>query len=400
MPGILGLVENVFGSDDLTQVAAAVEDGSVGLPTLRSLYEIWPSWASTVRIEQPAPGVLQPYVFASWGGLPHDGLAAAWPKLAGHADGASQLRSQLFRHLLFCDAVAVPDPFVTAEAPGSPLRPRTAGMVTDEQSIRQWVGNALRMMAEYSSLIRDGIIQIVPYPATVSVREIAEIDRALTDAEIAAFADQPPSWLGISYAGLAAASLLTQLRTAETWPGLDPYFPTDGYWTVFRRMHELSGVAVDDGNLPRLSKFLECELPEPGDLRVKDIVAIRRDGHFSAWRRAVAEGIVKYEALVGDGEDLISDARARALREEISANVDDLARTAKEDLGWLGKPAVNASIELSLIGAAAGAAFVAPPIAAGLAGLAAVPLLARTFRRWRKGRGALARHVAVFRRAR
>ena len=394
---VVDLLEEVFETDKFKKLASRIEQGKVGVATIESFYQRWPMWASSVRIDA-SPGALTPFAFAAWRGHGSDNLAAAWPRLVGaDDDGRAALHRVLLKHLLFCDAVAVPDPFVARDAPGSGFRIRVDGLVVDEESTRRWMARVLRSLESYADLVRAGVLRIVPAPELPEAREVVLLEDAMTDEEKGAFPDQPPLYSGISYAGQAAAGLLAQLRTANHFPALDPYFPTFGHFAVFRRMHEVSeGVKMRDHRPPTLAKFLACELPELIDLTMRDVVAIRQDGHFDRWRHTLAEGVRRYEDQVNGMEDLLSSSAA-AMRSELSANLDQLVNEARADLAWLSKPTISTTIELILVGTSVAAALVAPPVAAGLAGAAAVPILARAFQRWRTARGALTRHVAVFR---
>lgn len=187
MSTVVDLLEEVFETDKFKKLASRIEQGKVGAATIESFYERWPMWASSVRIDA-SPGALTPFAFAAWRGHGSDNLAAAWPRLVGaDDDGRTALHRVLLKHLLFCDAVAVPDPFVARDAPGSGFRIRVDGLVVDEESTRRWMARVLRSLESYADLVRAGVLRIVPAPELPEAHEVILLDGAMTDEEKGAF---------------------------------------------------------------------------------------------------------------------------------------------------------------------------------------------------------------------
>lgn len=263
-----------------------------------------------------------------------------------------------------------------------------------------WVARVLRNLDHYADLIRHDVIVIVPRPDWIDTREIVDLDRAIGNDLREAFPEQQVDHWGVSHAAQAAAALVTQMRTAERYPALDPYFPTQGYWRVSERLHAL---ARDDTcgtstQAALLTEFLRLEIAQPRELSMRDIVRIRHDGQFDRFRASIATGIVRYLTLAqaAGGAPLLAQPAAD-LKREIATSVREEATLAERDLGWLKRPETTTTVELLLIAGAAASAFTEPATAAGLASSAAIPVVAEAFLRWRRANSALARHVSVFR---
>jgi hypothetical protein len=393
------VIEEAFADDDLHRVAEAVGVGRAD-DGLQRLYEAWPEWASGWQPPPLPEGQLRPFAYNNWKGHDGGGLASAWMDLVGRPEGSEELQGQVVRHLLFCDSVAVPDPmFRTAD--GHRFVPRVSEMISDRPAQRAWAAAAIDSVHRYRELIAANIIVIVPAPTIVN-RLVPAATSAVTDPSTTElFPPLPPDWWGFSHHHIAAIDTAVQL--ASSGGELDPYLPTQGHLSVFRQlarsadrtMREAFGISAPNAYNAILPHLLSCPLPDPGRLSLHDLAVIRKDGHFQAWRDAVAAGARRCIDLIGEDPESWPNA-GEVLRGAISQEVEDAAEAAKASIGWTRNRSIDVSVDLALVGGTAAAAFLAPPVAAGLAGLEGAKLLAGVFRRWRFARGSFARHVAVF----
>lgn len=389
------LLSDVFEIDDLRKVAARIRDGKAD-DLANRLYEPWAAWAAT-WVAPPLPeGHLRPFAFNNYSGFDNDGLASAWMNLVAVRDGGDAIEEQIVRHLLFCDGIALPDPFFTSPD-GETILPRfyrNQGVVESRDNFAAVVETVDRL----KELIKLNILVIVPkyYPM------IMEAVFAVGGTAAELFPPYPPGWAAIPRQQVAALDLVAQVEAGAG--DLDPYLPTAGHIAVFRELAKAGDEAIRDAigdaapsPLNRvLPQVLSCPIPNPVGVTLADIVAIRKQHHFEGWRNAVAAGVERFmQGVEGDPDGWPNSEKA--LRREISASVKQQMKQETKDIGWIKKPNVEAGVNLVLVGGTAAAtAFLAPPVAAAIGMTAALPTLSSVFSRYRFRRGAYARHVAVF----
>jgi hypothetical protein len=395
---IIDLVQTTFESD-LRDAAEALRSGGAD-DRLQQLYRAWPAWAS----EWPAPalarGELRPFACSNWSGHDASGLASAWMDLAGRAGHGLRLEQHLTRHLLFCDSVALPDPFVYSPD-GETLVRRAAGGIRDLPACRSWAAEAIECMARLQELIARDVIVIAPCPLKPFGLDPAAAQAV--DASLAGeFPRKPADYWGLGEHQIVAMDIALQMVAAGG--AMEPYLATPGHAAVFRTLvrstDETIRAATHDSRPGRydvlVPRLLTSKVLEPADVTLADVMAIRRHGEFDGWRAAVAEGVRSYVDRVGDDGRWES---TELLREEIAEAVDREADRVKRSLGWSRSRDLEVGFDVALVGGAVASEFLNPILAAGAASLMGARLLAVEFVRWRFARGTLARHVAVFRSA-
>jgi hypothetical protein len=392
---IAELVEASFESD-LRDSAEALRAGKAD-DRLERLYEAWPGWASRWDPPPLPPGQLRPFACANWAGHDAGGLASAWMDLVGRPGHGNRLERHIVRHLLFCDSLALPDPFVYSPD-GQTLTPRGAGGISDLEACRAWAATAIDWIARLQDLIAANVIVVPPSPLKPRGLDQAaaqSVDRSLADQ----FPAKPADYWGLGEHQIVAMDITLQLTAAGG--AMDPYLPTAAHAAVFRGLmrsaDETIRYATQDAKPGRydaiLPRLLTSDLAEPLDVSLADVAAIRRNGEFDGWGDAVAQGVRKYVDRVGDDGQWDSP---ELLRQEIGEAVTREAERVKASLGWSKKREVEVGFDFAVVGGAVAASFLNPFVGAGVAALEGAKLLAVEFARWRFARGALARHVAVF----
>lgn len=381
------LVSEAFEDDDLERVASRVRQGKADAHAA-SLEEAWYGWADEWEPPPLPPGHLRPFAFNSWKGYDGGHLASAWMELVVNPAEAGKLDEQIVRHLTFCHSIALPDPFFRSP--------------DGEFAWRQWfdresLAAVIETVDRLRELIREDILVVVP----MQQPSAPEVTYAVDDSVAELFPTPPPDWFGLSPQQVAALDLGAQIGTADG--RLDPYLPTAGHVAVFRlisaagdaEVRELIGDSSPDPSGAILPQILRCPLPDPTGVTLPDLIAIRRDGYFSDWRNALADGVDRFVRYVGDNPEGWPNAD-QALRDQIAASVREKASEAQKDIGWTKNRKVDIGVNLVLTGVAASTAFAAPPIAAAIAATGALPTLGGVWARYRFRRGAYARHVALF----
>ncbi len=409
MVTVVSLINEVFGTtggDDYPKLVAHIEKGQADAGVSKFL-DAWQQWASEWK--PPAatnPDAIRPYAFGRWRDDPGGGVAAAWASLPPrHATSdvrAERLHAQFLRHLLYCDAVALPDPLF-GEAALTPLL--ALGMANSIEYHRAATAETIKRLTPFAPLFENDVLIIVPYQdeadlPTELITQLSKIARTV-DSE---FPQMPPDWLEIPYSTRAAINLTAQICSAGG--EFDPYLPTQAHNSLLRALcrmvnAELRGKVAGFAPESRLySRVIACDVPDPIGLEVADVVAIRRSGDFKVWREAVSAGVLTAEQLLqaGDGSDPPGlDAETT---KQIALSVKKAAKKMVGNRAEV-KPALGYGLDaVGFGGAVAGAALTATattPIAVALAGLAGLGLVARAYAHWRSRRPtAFTRHVAVF----
>jgi hypothetical protein len=394
---VLDVVRGAFGTDDYAVIADRAASGAADRQ-VRELLDGWRQWAFDWAEPETPPHALRPYVLAHWKGDPGSGLAGLWQQGAG-AGTSGVLREQFLRHLLYCDAIALPDPLF-GQAALTPI----LGQVPELSFIeleRYSVAEVITRLAPFTRLIETGVLMIVPYTdepdlPTYLISDLTQVADTLSGE----FPQMPADWVGeITYAQRAAIDIGAQIITGRG--DFDAYLPSAAHVHLFRALcgsansvlREVSGSPLPENRL--FWHLLDCELPDLAQLPDKEVVAIRRDGQFEAWRRAVTDGLLRVEALTGHDDDW--PGLAEADRHEIAASVQAAAKAAGPGKHWSAGKKVEATISIAAVGGSIAAPLLAPAIAAALAGIGALGVLCHALVWWRNSRpGAFARHVAVF----
>jgi hypothetical protein len=136
-------------------------------------------------------------------------------------------------------------------------------------------------------------------------------------------------------------------------------------------LREVSGSPLPETRL--FWRLLDCQLPDLVELPLKHVVAMRRNGDFELWRRAVTDGLLRVEALTGHDNDW--PGIPAAAKHEIAVSVQEAAKAARRSLDRSQGKKVTAGIDMAVVGGAMAATFVAPPISTALVGLAALRML-------------------------
>jgi hypothetical protein len=383
-------VSEAFEDDDLQRVAERVRQGKADAGIV-GFQEMWEEWAATWAPPSLQPGQLRPFAFNNWRGYDSEGLASTWMELVVNPAAASQIDEQIIRHLLFCDSIALPDPFFWTPE-GDLILPRW--------SDRASLAVAIETVNRLSDLIQEGVIVLVPkqhFPAP-------EVSQVIGDSGADLFPPPPSDWWVLPPHRVVALDLAAQIGTADG--GLDPYLPTNAHVEIFRQLcaaadaeiKALIGSTAPNPANAILPRVLDCRLPDAAGVTFDDVIAIRRQGYFADWRNALASGVDRFTRRVGDNPESWPNAD-KAMREEVAAEVQEKARQAQKEIGWTKNPRIDVGVNLVLVGGAASAAFLAPPVAAAIAGAAALPTLMGLWARYRFRRSGYARHVAIFERA-
>ncbi|TAM63532.1 hypothetical protein [Mycobacterium sp.] len=405
MTTVVNLINEVFGTkgtNDYPNLAANISRGQVDA-RVSSFLDAWRQWATDWTPPEAKPHAIRPYALAQWLGDPGGELAGAWRSLPPrHATAdvrAELLHAQFLRHLLYCDAIALPDPLFGAAAltPALPL-----GMADTIEIQRAAAAETISRLAPFASLFENDVLIIVPYAEEVDLPTdlIVELS-AIADTVDAEFPRMPPDWFEISYARRAAIDLAAQISAVGG--EFEPYLPSHAHNSLLRALCQMVntelrkkvvGVAPEN----RLySRVIECQLPDPIGLELTDVVAIRRSGDFEVWRKAVSEGILRAEQLLQAGDGNETPGLDVATTQEIANSVNGAAQKMVAKRGEL-KPALGYGLDaVGVGGAVAGAALATGPLVVALAGLAGLGLVARAVARWRSRRpNSFTRHVAVF----
>jgi hypothetical protein len=396
MPTVLNVINEAFGTDDYASLAVKVANGAAD-NRVSAFLEAWQQWAQGWEPAEAPPQAIRPYALAHWLGDPTSGLAGTWRSI-GRGESQSQLlHDQFLRHLLYCDAIALPDPLF-GQAAQNPLM--LYGELNTVDFQRAAVADTIARLAPFAQLVENDVLIIVPYAlepdlSTDLITDLCEV----ADTVNAEFPQMPSDWLEITYSRRAAIDLGAQITVGGG--DFDPYLPSRAHAHLFRAMCGMVDKAISDASgevAPQnrlYSRLLDCELPDPIDLPLNDVIAIRKSGEFDVWREAVTDGILRAEQLLGQGDD--APGLNAVTKKEIASSVREAAKTVASR-----RKSVNPKLSFGLDsvavgGAVAGAFLTTLPYSAILAGLPALGLLAHAATWWRGRRpGSFARHVAVF----
>jgi hypothetical protein len=396
MPTVLNVIKETFGTDDYASLAVKVANGAVD-NRLSAFLEAWQQWAQDWAPAEAPPQAIRPYALAHWLGDPTSGLAGTWRSI-GLGDRRSQLlHDQFLRHLLYCDAIALPDPLF-GQAAQNPLL--LYGEFSGFDFQRVAVADTIARLAPFAQLLENDVLIIVPYAvepdlSTNLITDLCEVADTVDNE----FPQMPSDWLEITYSRRAAIDLGAQITVNQG--DFDPYLPTRAHAHLFRAMcrmvdkaiSEKSGEVAPENRL--YSRLLECDLPDPIDLPLSDVIAVRKSGEFDVWRAAVTDGILRAEQLLGDGDD--TPGLSAVIKKEISSSVREAAKTVASRRKSLNPKLTFGLDTVAVGGAVAGAFLTTLPYSAIFAGLPALSLLARAATSWRGRRpGSFARHVAIF----
>jgi hypothetical protein len=394
---VLNLINEAFGTDDYATLADKVGSGAAD-PHVRSFLDSWRQWAIDWTSPEAPPHAIRPYVLAHWKGDPTSGLSGLWQQDSGGANTSDVLRVGFLRHLLYCDAIALPDPLF-GQAAITPIlgqAPQFSFLALERMSVAEVIAR----LAPFAKLIENDVLIVVPYteepdlpvPLITDLAEVADT----VDAE---FPQMPSDWLEITYARRASIDIGAQITMGKG--DFDAYLPTQAHVHLFRAMcgtvdsvlGKVSGSPLPENRL--FWRLLDCELPDLIDIPLKDVVAMRRNGEFESWRRAVTDGLLRAEALTGHDNDW--PGIPASTKHEIALSVQEAAKASEGSLGQSKGKKVTATIDMAAVGGAIAATFLAPPMSTALVGLSALGMLCHAVLRWRLGRpGSFARHVAVF----
>ncbi len=379
------VLSEVFEDDDLERVASAVRGGKAE-DNLRRLGPAWEEWADTWTPPSLPVGHLCPFAFNNWKGYDDTGLVSAWMELA-RADPV-QIDQQIVRHLLYCHSLALPDPL---------FRSPDGDFVYARWTTRDDLATTIDTVGRLAPLIRRNIIIVVPKQCG----PVPEAAQAIGSRGGDLFPPPPEGWLVLPQQQVTALDLAQQLGSADG--ALDPYLASPAHAQIFRMLAESGDAeirrvlddAVPEPSAVMLPEVLRCPLPDPLNISLDDVVAIRRAGDFDGWRNSLAEGVERFTRYVGDNPHQWPQADV-ALRKEISASVQAGARQLAKELGWPKSRKVDVGVKLVLGSGTIAAAFVAPPVAAAIAATGLAPTLMGLWSRYRFRDGAYARHVAAF----
>jgi len=390
---ILNLINDAFGTDDYARLADKVRSGAADRNLARFL-ESWEQWAAEWIPPPAPPHVIRPYALAHWKGDPTSGLSGLWQQGAGGSD--KPLRRQLLHHLLYCDAIALPDPLFGQAALTPTFRIEGPSSIELERFL---VAEVITRLGPFAELIESGVVIIVPYADEPDLPSYLISDLTqVADKVDSEFPQMPADWLEITYARRAAIDIAAQITLGKG--DFDAYLPTAAHVHLFRTMcgtvdavlRDVAGSPLPENRL--FWRLLDCQLPDIADLPVKDVVAIRRDGEFGLFRQAVTNGLLRVEALTGHDSDW--PGIPEATKHEIAVSLREAANKADRSLRSREKK-VMFGIDGVTVGGAVAATFLAPPFSTILVGLPALGLLCHAVLRWRLGRpGSFARHLAVF----
>lgn len=390
---VLNLINETFGSDDCAALAEQVRSGAA-IHHVSDLLESWRQWAFEWSAPAAPPHSFRPYAFAHWRGDPTSGLSSLWQKSVG---GSQELNNQIVHHLLYCDAIALPDPLF-GQGAMTPLL--NFPDLTSPEIERLSVAEVMSRVAPLAELIEHGVIVVVPYTDEPDVPTSMLPDlAAVADTVDKDFPQMPDDWLEVSYARRAAIDIVAQMMLGDG--EFDAYLPTRAHIRLFHAMnkrvdaalHQVAGSALPGSRL--FWRLLDCQLPDLASLPLKEVVAIRKSGEFEPWRRAVADGLLRAEALLGQDEDGLGFAEMD--RREIGMSVQEAADKSVQSLRRSKEKKVNFGVDAVVVGGAMAATFLVPPLSTVLVGLAAFGPLSHLFLRWRCRRpGSFARHVEVF----
>jgi hypothetical protein len=392
----LSVVRSSFGTGKYSKVIAGIQSGKVTDRQIEEFLEAWEQWAARWTPVRPTGRRIQPFAYAHWRGDPTSGLSTLWKNQVDA--GESEFHRQLLRHLLYCDAIAVPDP-VMGQGSLLPMLGYRSELSSPAWT-RELVAQGLAKLSSYAELIDSGVLVIVPGGVrgevpTDLVAELAEVAKS----HEADFPRMPESWLEINYAQRAAIDLGSQMVAGEGV--FDVYLPTPAHERLFitllnsvdREHRRVTGRQREERLLWRL---LQCDLPDVGDLPIKDVISIRRADEFRFWRDAVAQGLERLDREAIEFER-VDDFTPQAIAEAVE-NVEEAARVARGSVTWSGRAVVGFTVQLvTIAGGVAGAALF-PAAAPVFAGLGVLPLIHQVVSQWQARRpGALGRHVALFR---
>jgi hypothetical protein len=196
---------------------------------------------------------------------------------------------------MYCDAIALPDPLFGQGALTPILRfPDLSSFEVERFSVAEVISR----IAPLIDLIEDGVIVFVPYADEAEVPTFLLSDlSAIADTVDSGFPQMPDTWLEITYARRAAIDLASQMMLGNG--EFDVYLPTRAHADLFHALtggvdsvlREVAGPALAESRL--FWRLLDCQMPDLNDLPLTDLVAIRRNGEFESWRRAVRDGLSK-----------------------------------------------------------------------------------------------------------
>jgi hypothetical protein len=306
---ILQLLQDFFSCEAHELYAAAIE---IDEPRLRQLRVATEKASTNNPLSAIEAGQLRPWVpRALWTWHP-ELVADDYVGQAGAA-GAGLMRLQ--QYLLYCHEVAVANPLTRLWAPG-----RIPSL--------SWARSYLGMVAIYASycgpLLETGVLRMVSSTletAPQPLRAAAQSDDELLGA--------------VSPTSEQKASLDTlRLAFDTTWEGLSASKRTGGsvhlllasrHWapllTWLARRSD-GGPAAAPADLRLAEVLASLEIPGLDGLSPSDIVAVRENDAFVAWRAALRSALIQVDALRPD--------QAGSRPGDAAALIDETLREARE----------------------------------------------------------------------
>ncbi len=395
---VLKVIADSFGSTDYIGVADQVRSGGAD-EQVGVFLDSWLRWADEWVAPQAPPHSIRPFTLAHWKGDPTSGLSDVW-QTAGWRNPA--LRNQLVRHLLYCDAIAVPDPLFGLGSSNPLLKVWGPGVSVERDRIS--VAEVIARLAPFAELFDAGVLVVVPHTAEPNLpTEMMPALTRIADEFEDQFPSMPADWLEITYARRAAIDLMAQMAAGDG--DFDVYLPTEAHVDLFLGIYQsmqfadAAGVTTEPESR-MLWRLLTCGLPDPSDLPMKEIVAMRRGGEFNLWRNAITQALEAVELLAGDGKWPISADRTLT---EIRKSVTEAARVASTSIHRTRDKRVGFGLGVVGLGAAVAGSILVPPVAPALVaplligGGGGLPLIQQVVLAWRRRRPtSFTRHVAVF----
>lgn len=422
-----------FGADVLNE--QSIEQISGHAADRRRLSEAVWRWRSTASLPSLPPGGIRPLVEHVYG----VDVSGTWDASTlpgrwswGIGGNRTEFLSLLKYHLLYCDSVALRDPFALVPPGRDPLR-RVRGAARQQLSdiVQRGTANDLRALAALSSLIREDVVLLVPRRHALADRHHVAED-VLGHTSLSAYTERlsplPPFEADLArYDALldedtetGFARRVADKRYAYLWASLarvldalaglenvgqraDLYLPDHNSRVALELLLSHSGATtfgdVQAHGSALLPELLKIYVPGFGSsLTVEDIIAIRREGAFARWRVLLANALGSI-ALTGD--DLLRPAAPsrHALGEQLAAATHEM-RVRVEKSAALSALS-RAPVDLTIATAAAGAGALITGDAPATLGSAAAAVAAQLVVDWWRGRAQegdqlVLRHAAVF----
>jgi hypothetical protein len=439
----LDIFEAAYGSpiSELSDLFAAMLPDPFNF-NFEPLVESYLDWSEEYRPPRIAPHETRPLVLPGLGArqIPFVGTAVRPDSLGGllqfgNRDAASAATLQ---HMLYCHQILV------ADSIGYRLAAIQQGVrnpfAYDVQAEYMQLLREVETISSISALIQSGLVHIYPNMSYRADFQLFDRVCELTSADLASLIrEHQPEYddelveaafghpriqiengpltgrdvvrLAEYYALPEAETLWTLMKVLAYDPSLDVYLPTrrhrialEAY--IAKALPLLRDVGLLDqsrargsiGNQRHFPTLTRLEIPRLATLNTKDLLAIRRHGHFLEWRRVISEGMAAFEVQL-ESTGLISDAMG-ALRDRVSSTGHALQSEVHRSRFLTSMTNGSVSVAIGAITGFTGAAVTDDPAAVlaaiGAAGAGAGALWNWLAGRPRPGQRALIRHTLLF----